>query len=218
MNTTRTKKKSTSRPRTQRRVASAPPSDETNAIDLLLSQHEEVKTLFSDVEKARDRAKRDKLFEELASKLVGHDAIEREIFYPACEEGMGLSDLLGEALVEHGVVEFSLYQADQARDAKDFSFKCQVLSEIVEHHVKEEEEEFFPKVVKALGRAKLGELGARMQQRFAETQSQGDFRTPLQVNLRQVLAGALKPSKAGAARGRNPKALVARAGGRGKAA
>ncbi len=31
-----------------------------------------------------------------------------------------MTDLLGEALVEHGVVEFSLYQADQARKDKDF--------------------------------------------------------------------------------------------------
>jgi len=126
--------------------------------------------------------------------LAAHDAIEREIFYPACEKGMGMTDLLGEALVEHGVVEFSLYQADQARKDKDFSFKCQVLSEIVEHHVKEEEEEFFPKVQKALGKEKLLELGARMKQRFEQAKAK-DYHPALKSNLKQVLAGALKPSK-----------------------
>jgi hemerythrin-like domain-containing protein len=79
--------------------------------------------------------------------------------------------------------------------AKDFAFKCKVLGEIVEHHVEEEEEEFFPKAEKALGKAKLEELGARMKARFDETQAEGDFRTPLHANLSQVLAGVLKPSK-----------------------
>jgi Hemerythrin HHE cation binding domain len=189
------------------------------AIDLLKSQHEEVKSLFNRIEKASARAQKSKLFEELASKLVGHDAIEREIFYPACEKGMGMTDLLGEALVEHGVVEFSLYQADQARQSKDFAFKCQVLREIVEHHVKEEEEDFFPKVEKALGNDKLEELGARMKARFDETQAKGDFRTPLQGNLKQVLAGALKPAKRnpGARSGKKP-ALPARGSKRRNAA
>jgi hypothetical protein len=172
---------------------------EQTAIDLLKSQHEEVKALFKKIEKATIRAQKTKLFDELAEKLVGHDAIEREIFYPACEKGMGMTDLLGEALVEHGVVEFSLYQADQARQSKDFAFKCQVLSEIVLHHVKEEEEDFFPKVEKALGRDKLVQLGARMKERFEETQA-ADFRAPLHSNLKQVLRGTLKPVKRRAAK------------------
>ena len=181
-------------------------SSQESAIDLLKSQHEEVRTLFKRIEKASGRAQKTKLFDELAAKLVGHDAIEREIFYPACEKAMGMTDLLGEALVEHGIVEFGLYQADQARQGKDFQFKCTVLSEVVEHHVQEEEEEFLPKAEKALGRDKLEELGAEMQARFEEALAEGDFRTPLQSNLKQVMAGAIKPSKRGAAArgGRGP--------------
>jgi Hemerythrin HHE cation binding domain len=189
-----------------------------NAIDLLKSQHEEVKSLFKRIEKASARAQKTKLFDELASKLVGHDAIEREIFYPACEKGMGMTDLLGEALVEHGVVEFSLYQADQARQGKDFSFKCQVLSEIVEHHVHEEEHDFFPKVQRALGKEQLQELGVRMKERFEETQASGDFRSPLQGNLKQVLAGVLKPAKRSSGDRAKKPALPAKSSKRRKAA
>jgi hemerythrin superfamily protein len=167
---------------------------EETALDLLKSQHDEVKALFKKIQKTSARAQKSKLFEEMARKLVGHDAIEREFFYPACEKALGLSDLLGEALVEHGVVEFSLFQADQARQATDFSFKCQVLSELVLHHVEEEEEDLFPKVQRALGRGRLVQLGARMKARFEETQAV-DFRPPLHKNLNQVLAGALKPGK-----------------------
>ncbi len=169
-------------------------SGEETAIDLLKAQHEEVAALFKKIEKTSARAQKTKLFDEMASKLAGHDAIERELFYPACEKAMGMTDLLGEALVEHGIVEFSIYQADQARQGKDFQFKCTVLSEIVEHHVKEEEEEFFPKVEKAIGKDKLVELGARMKERFEESQAE-DYRAAVQNNLKQVFAGALKPAK-----------------------
>ena len=170
------------------------PEHRESAITLLKKQHVEVKSLFKRIENASGRAAKAKLFEQLAAKLVGHDAIEREIFYPACEKAMGMTDLLSEALVEHGVVEFSLYQADQARMDDDFSAKCQVLGEIVNHHVQEEQDDFFPKVEKALGKATLLELGAKMQLRFEQALSE-DFRAPLHHNLEQVLAGALKPTK-----------------------
>ncbi len=163
-----------------------------DAIELLTAQHREVSKLFEAIEKAEGSAEKTKLFQELASKLVGHDGIEREIFYPACEEALGMNDLLGEALVEHGVVEFGLYQADQAAGKPDFDFKVKVLKELVEHHVEEEEKEFFPKVREALGKDKLQSLGEDMEDAFEDTQAE-DYHQPLFENLRQVLIGVLKP-------------------------
>lgn len=160
------------------------------ATDLLKAQHQEVAALFDAIENADD-ADKEELFLDLASKLTAHDGIEREIFYPACEEAMGLNDLLGEALVEHGIIEFGLYQANEALGEDDFDFKAAVLKELVEHHVKEEEDEFFPKVEKALGKDSLELLGNEMAEAF-EVAIAGDFKEPLYENLRQVLAGALE--------------------------
>lgn len=64
------------------------------ATDLLKQQHDEVKELFGRVEAAPRATTKRKLFEELAANLVAHDGIERELFYPACEETMGMTDLL----------------------------------------------------------------------------------------------------------------------------
>jgi len=161
------------------------------ATDLLEQQHDEVKKIFDQLEDAQG-AEEKELFEELASSLVAHDAIERQIFYPACEKAMGMTDELGEALVEHGVVEFMLYEAEQARGKKDFKFKCTVLRELLEHHIDEEEDEFFPKVEKALG-DDLEKLGEKMEQAFEDARNE-DFRGPLHANLKQVLAGAIKPA------------------------
>jgi len=163
-----------------------------NAIELLKQQHREVEDLFAQIEKAEQQSEQTRLFQELATKLVGHDAIEREIFYPACEEALGLTDELGEALVEHGVVEFSLYQADQAAGKPDFEFKVSVLKELLQHHIQEEEREFFPKVQKALGDEKLESLAEELEDAFEDSISE-DYHAPLFENLRQVLVGALKP-------------------------
>lgn len=161
------------------------------ATELLKAQHEEVKALFKKIENSDDDGTKRELFEELAAKVTAHDAIEREIFYPACEEAMGMNDLLGEALVEHGVVEFALYLADEAQGQEDFEFKCTVLKEMLEHHIEDEEKEFFPKAERALGKAKLEELTESMEERFNEA-TEEDFRAPVRENLQQVLAGAIK--------------------------
>lgn len=161
------------------------------ATELLKQQHQEVARLFQAIESAEDAGEKKALFLDLASNLVGHDGIEREIFYPACEEAMGLNDDLGEALVEHGVIEFSLYQANEALGKEDFDFKVKVLRELVEHHVEEEEEEFFPKAEKALGKDTLELLTEEMTEAFEDAR-EGDFQGPLYENLRQVFAGAIK--------------------------
>ena len=163
-----------------------------NAIELLKQQHREVKQLFAKLERTDDASVQVELFGELASKLVGHDGIEREIFYPACEEKMGMNDQLGEALVEHGVIEFSLYECDQALKQDDFKYKLTVLKELIEHHVKEEEQEFFPQVEKALDAEELEGLAEELEDAFEDATGE-DFHEPLFENLRQVLAGTLKP-------------------------
>lgn len=167
-------------------------TDPMKATDLLKAQHKVVEKLFAALEKTDDDAEEAKLFAELASNLVAHDGIEREIFYPACEAKMGMTDLLGEALVEHGVIEFCLYEANNALGGETFEFKLSVLQEMVEHHVEGEELEFFSTVEKAFDKEALTELGAKMEAAFQKNLRK-DFRDPLFANLQQVLAGAIKP-------------------------
>jgi hypothetical protein len=160
------------------------------ATKLLKSHHDEVAELFEEIEKAKSKDDKNALLEELAGKLVAHDAIEREIFYPACEEEMGMDDLLGEALVEHGLVEFALYQAVTASE-DDVEYKVTVLKEVIEHHVEEEENELFPKVHKAFTKERAAEIAEMMTARFEEALEE-DFREPLVTNLRKVLDGDMK--------------------------
>jgi len=174
------------------------------ATELLIKQHRAVEELFEKFEDADAAEEKREIFEKLAASLVGHDAIEREIFYPACEQELGEDDdVLGESLVEHGLVEFSLYRADANRTSDDFDKYVTVLKEVVTHHVKEEEKELFPKVKSEMESARLEELGTRMAARFQEA-LESDFRGPLQENLEQVLAGRTKTEKKPAAKQAQP--------------
>ena len=165
------------------------------ATDLLVSQHREVEKLFKRIEKSDDPKEQRALFDELATLLVAHDGIERELFYPAAEKAIGMEDILGESLVEHGMVEFALYVADEARLKKGFHHRVTVLQEIVEHHVKEEESELLPKVKKALSAEENETLGMEMEEKF-EASKQEPYRGPLHENLQQVLEGAMKTKPA----------------------
>ena len=70
-----------------------------------------------------------------------------------------------EALEEHHVVDLVLKELPQVDPADErFHAKMTVLSELVEHHADEEEEEMFPMAEKKLGSEELKELGARMEQ------------------------------------------------------
>lgn len=143
------------------------------ATDFLRRQHEEVALLFDAIESAGSADKRDR-FLELASMLVGHDRIEREIFYPVCEEALDLDGARCEALVEHGVIKLSLYEANEALGHDDFELKLAALKTMVEQHVAEEEQIFFPQVEQALDKDSLEFLTEEMLEALEDSLS-GDY-------------------------------------------
>ncbi len=185
------------------------------ANDLIEEQHRLVEDLFEQFESAKGAAKT-RIFERIAGNLVAHDAIEREIFYPACEEALEDEDILGESLVEHGVVEFCIFRADKNQGQDEFDKYVTVLKEVVMHHVKEEEKELLPKAKRALGKERLEELGEAMEARFQEALKE-DFRVPLRDALEQVLSGKTKttPPKRNGSRSSASRSTSRASGSRG---
>ena len=138
------------------------------ATDLLKKQHKEVKALFKKVENTENARERRRLMEEIATALEGHTTIEEEMFYPAVRglETQKAEEMVMEAFEEHHVVKLVLAELPQV-DPEDerFEAKMTVLSELVEHHADEEEEEMF-KTAQKLGKDELEALGERMEERF----------------------------------------------------
>ena len=141
------------------------------ATDLLKKQHRDVKGLFKKLEKTEKASERRALMETITGELRMHTTIEEEIFYPAVREveSKKAEDAVDEALEEHHVVKLVLAELPRLDPADDrFKAKMTVLSELIEHHVEEEEEEMF-KAAEKLGAERLKELGEEMQAALGES-------------------------------------------------
>ena len=125
---------------------------ERDACDLLDADHRNVKKMFKEYDelagsKARGAAqKKMDLARQICHELTVHAQIEEEIFYPALREAFKDTDEM-------------------------FDAKVKVLGEYIDHHVKEERGEMFPK---ARSNRKLdlvslrGELQARKEELMGE--------------------------------------------------
>ncbi|MES2207584.1 MAG: hemerythrin domain-containing protein [Pseudomonadota bacterium] len=138
-----------------------------DAVELLIKDHEKVKAAFKEFEALGDKAfvSKKKLADEICADLLKHTVIEEEIFYPAIQGAIREGkDLVEEAIVEHASAK-DLIEQIQAMSADEelFDAKVKVLSEQIEHHVKEEEEEMFPQARKT--NLDLIDLGKKMQER-----------------------------------------------------
>jgi len=138
-----------------------------DAIALLKADHKAVSSLFADYEKTDSGKKKKLIVAEICNELTVHTQIEEEIFYPAIRSELKDKLLVPEATVEHGGIKDLIAQLEGVEpDGVDYDAKVKVLSEYVEHHVKEEQTEMFPKV-KASSLDLLA-LGARMAARKAD--------------------------------------------------
>ena len=162
----------TSKP-TAKRAASA--AAKTDAIKLLTDDHKQVHALFLKYGKlAKQGAEMDDrqaLAEEICLLLTVHASIEEEIFYPAAREAGVDAALLDEAEVEHASCKELIAQIrDMSSDNDLYDAKVIVLGEYIDHHVKEEQDEMFPKCRKSsMDLAAIGaELAARKGNLMAE--------------------------------------------------
>ena len=150
-----TKRKAAKRPSTKRKAPSRP----QDAIALLRADHVTVSDLFDQFEKARDANRKQKLAQTICTELKIHTTIEEEIFYPAARAAMDEEDLLDEAEVEHASAKELIAQIEGGSPGDEkWDAKVTVLGEFIKHHVKEEQNEMFPKVRKTQrDRKALGE-------------------------------------------------------------
>jgi hemerythrin superfamily protein len=142
-----------------------------DAIALLKDDHRAVEKLFKEYEGARSEGRKEKLARKICLELIVHTTIEEEIFYPASNRKID-EDLLKEAYVEHDAAKVLIAEIEAGSGQTDdfFDAKVQVLSEQIEHHVKEEEGELFPQARKA--DIDLEALGEQLAERKRELMSE----------------------------------------------
>jgi len=136
-----------------------------DAIQLLRSDHRETEDLFQQYMDSKNGPQKKRLVGEICRALRVHTEIEEKIFYPAARKAMSETDLVDEAVVEHASAKDLVAQLEKGNVGDDlYDAKVKVLSELVGHHVKEEEAEFFPKArASGLDMHELGEQMAELK-------------------------------------------------------
>lgn len=133
-------------------MATIQPKD---ACDLLDDDHKAVKKMFkayADLVEAPGGTKKPalekkrELANQICFELTVHTKLEDEIFYPPVRKAIKDDSLMNEAEVEHEGAKGLIAQI-QNMDPADpmFDARVTVLGEYVDHHVKEERTEMFPK-------------------------------------------------------------------------
>jgi hemerythrin superfamily protein len=146
--------------------ARVPTFRDMNAIELLRSQHKQVRKLFTAVEAAEDLDARHDAFLELANTLAAHAVMEERLFYPAAW-GDKSEEILREAAEEHLALKRVLADLlDMDPGHPNFAAKLYVMREQFEHHVQEEESEIFKAARRELDRGEIEQLGAKMKRLF----------------------------------------------------
>ncbi|HSC69040.1 MAG TPA: hemerythrin domain-containing protein [Cellvibrio sp.] len=152
-------------------VSSAKAPKAQEAIALLKADHKAVNLLFEQYESARSSTKKKALVSQICTELTVHAQIEEEIFYPQVKAALKDKELIPEATVEHATLKDLIAQIEDVEpDGEMYDAKVKVLSEYVKHHVKEEQNELFPKVKES--KLDLYALGEELLQRKQELLAQ----------------------------------------------
>lgn len=156
---------------TQKKSAPTTSTKSQEATALLRADHKLVDALFDEYEKARSATKKKALVAQICQELTVHAQIEEEVFYPQVQEALNDHELVPEAIVEHATLKDLIAQIEDAEpDEELYDARVKVLSEYVKHHVKEEQNELFPKVKKT--NLDLKEIGDQLAQRKEELTAQ----------------------------------------------
>lgn len=134
---------------------------------MLRADHKLVSGLFEQFEKTKSVTRKASIVAQICKELTVHTQIEEEIFYPAVKAALKDHELVPEANVEHASVKDLIAQVQgKTPDGEMYDAKVKVMGEFVKHHVKEEQNEMFPKARKT--KLDMFALGAQMAARKQE--------------------------------------------------
>jgi hemerythrin superfamily protein len=145
-----------------------------DAIELLKRDHAEVKKAFKAFEKAKykDPNAGKEFVASICKAITLHARVEEEIFYPAVRQKIKDDDLMNEAQVEHNSAKVLIADIEKmSGDDPMLKATAMVLAEYIQHHVREEENEMFPKAKRL--KLDLAGLAQQILEREDQLKAQG---------------------------------------------
>lgn len=144
------------------------PAAQKTALSLLITDHRNAKKLFKAFEEAGSDREKLEIAQEVCTELTVHAQLEEDVFYPFLrKQGSEFEDMLDEAFVEHASAKQMIAEVQSMKPGDQYyDAKVKVLGEYIEHHVQEEEEEMFQKIISK--KLDLRELGEQMKEHQEE--------------------------------------------------
>jgi hemerythrin superfamily protein len=127
----------------------------------LMQEHEEVKGMF---EQLMEKGKQKQLFDKLQKELSAHMEAEEKVVYKRFEKEEATHQLVLEAQEEHRVAKRVMNELDRA-DGDKWEARLKVLFEMIQHHIEEEENSFFPEARKIVDQKQAEELREQFEER-----------------------------------------------------
>ena len=139
-----------------------------NAIQLLKTDHETAKRVLGQIQSAAAE-QRGELWKKLEPELKAHEEMEEKALYGPVAKDVGskdqkLSEWQGHHHSEVTQLEGVLKELDRLDPANDaWIGKLGQLRQTLEHHIREEEGEIFPRIERAWDTSKLEQAGREME-------------------------------------------------------
>jgi len=139
-------------------------------LELLMMDHRRIRSLCEELKGECQKSKADDentlgLFRTLKAMVVSHAKAEEFVLYalveqPESEAERELQHFAFEGYEEHDLIDFLMKEMGQAEELSlQWRAQLTVLSEMIERHLSEEEQDFFPKVRELLTDEELQDLG-----------------------------------------------------------
>jgi hemerythrin superfamily protein len=144
-----------------------------DALDVLKADHRQVEEWFEQFKSTRSDNRKQLLSSQICQALEVHTQIEAEIFYPAFLAATDDEDVHHEAEIEHEAAKRLIADIKASGPNDDYyDARVTVLSEMIKHHVNEEEKRdgMFSKARKA--DMDLVGLGQQLKARKSELMSE----------------------------------------------
>ncbi len=140
----------------------------TDVVSFLESQHEQIKTMFAQVLRAKGE-QRTKAFNQLRRTLAVHETAEEEIVHPAARRAIPDGDKIVEArLQEENQAKIALSELEKLdADSDEFESKFKTLQKDVIAHAESEEKDEFAKLSSKIDEGRLEQM--RKAAELAET-------------------------------------------------
>jgi len=161
-----------------------------DVIEVLTHDHREVEEMFEELTAATDPEERRRILDDVTIELIRHAVAEELYLYPAVRRHVPDGDTIADKEIsDHAEVERVLKELEKADTTNaDFTTLVRQLIGEVSEHVRDEENNLFPQLVKHAGPEDLLRLGEQVQSAKEKAPTRPHPSAPDRPPLNKILA------------------------------